>query len=303
MGKLKNPMLGLGAVGTIGDAITYQKHKTSDVVRAKPVPFQPHTLAQTYQRWDYQDYVAWWLTLTIAQKQVYKSEAARHHRTGLAQFLKQHLGPLTALHARWRLDELGGITAYDSSRNDNHGVIIGTIPIEGVIDYARLFDGLNDTIRIPYHSSLSPIPIVLIEAFVLFKGIAGAQWIVSKYDSVLGKTAFVLQKPADNFLYFSTGTIAGVNAAKSLAIVTTDTWYHVVGYHDGTDTRLFVNGVPQTDAAIPLPPELETYPVYLGSLVEIGLWFDGYLDNVILSSHILTDAQIIQHSERRYPLE
>ncbi|GAJ14702.1 unnamed protein product, partial [marine sediment metagenome] len=50
MAKLKKPLLSLGARGTIADTLTFQKRQGIDLVKRKPVPSQPRTLPQMYQR-------------------------------------------------------------------------------------------------------------------------------------------------------------------------------------------------------------------------------------------------------------
>jgi len=93
-------MLSFGAQGTVADAITFARRRGVNIAQEKPVPQDPQTLAQIYHRWDYQEGIAHWHTLTLAAKQIYKSDGAKHHMTGLAYFMRYYLNNLPGLLGR-----------------------------------------------------------------------------------------------------------------------------------------------------------------------------------------------------------
>ncbi|MBA7588187.1 hypothetical protein ES708_30238 [subsurface metagenome] len=72
MAKPKSPLLSLGARGSIGDTLTFQKRGRLTIARQKPIPTDPQTDLQLAQRQVYREAVAAWNALTIAEKQAYR---------------------------------------------------------------------------------------------------------------------------------------------------------------------------------------------------------------------------------------
>jgi len=70
--KLKIPMLGLGASGTLADSFTFQRRPGTSYVRKKPVPADPKSPAQLAQRQKYRDAVDAWLALTAEEKEAWR---------------------------------------------------------------------------------------------------------------------------------------------------------------------------------------------------------------------------------------
>ena len=72
MAKPKNPLLSLGARGTIGDVLTFQKRGRLTIARQKPIPTDPQTDLQLAQRQVYREAVAAWNALTPEEKEAYR---------------------------------------------------------------------------------------------------------------------------------------------------------------------------------------------------------------------------------------
>ena len=72
----------------------------------------------------------------------------------------------------------------------------------------------------------------------------------------------------------------------------TGLWYHVVGTWDGSNIRIYVNGVlDKTPTARVAPILIDTRPVYLGGRSGADL-FDGLLDDVRMFNHALSQDEI-----------
>lgn len=154
MAKTKTPFFGLGSQGSVGESITSQKRGRDTVLRQLPVPSDPYSLPQAYQRWLYQDYAHWWTQQTPATRQIYATAGSHYHLTGFQYWMKYNLTYLPDLIGWWRLDINTLPTTPDSSPNDNPGTVIGASPATGLIDGAFYFDGLNDEISIPDNPTL-----------------------------------------------------------------------------------------------------------------------------------------------------
>ncbi len=72
MAKPKRPLLSLGARGSIGDTLTFQKRGRLTIARQKPIPTDPQTDLQLAQRQVYRDAVAAWNALTPEEKEAYR---------------------------------------------------------------------------------------------------------------------------------------------------------------------------------------------------------------------------------------
>jgi len=72
MAKPKNPLLSLGARGTIADSLTFQKRGLGTIAREKPIPKDPKSPAQLAQRQRYKEAVAAWHSLTPQEKEAWR---------------------------------------------------------------------------------------------------------------------------------------------------------------------------------------------------------------------------------------
>ncbi len=72
MAKPKTPLLSMGARGSIGDTLTFQKRGRLTIARQKPIPTDPQTDLQLAQRQVYRDAVADWNALTPEEKEAYR---------------------------------------------------------------------------------------------------------------------------------------------------------------------------------------------------------------------------------------
>ncbi len=72
MAKPKNPLLSLGARGSIADTLTFQKRGRLTIARQKPIPTDPKTDLQLAQRQVYREAIAAWNALTPEEKEAYR---------------------------------------------------------------------------------------------------------------------------------------------------------------------------------------------------------------------------------------
>lgn len=98
MGKLKNPLLSLGAVGNLTKAITFRRRRKTNILEKYPVPEDTKSLAQLSWRHMYQKATALWHALSAAEKEEWESLARPKHMTGFAWFISQALKPNPGLY-------------------------------------------------------------------------------------------------------------------------------------------------------------------------------------------------------------
>lgn len=301
MANTKTPFFGLASHGTVGKAITSQKRGSSTLLRKKPIPAYRLTLPQQYHRWLYRDYTDLWLEQSEATKQEYRTAASRYHMTGMALWQRQYLRSLEDIAGWWRLDELSGAVARDSSPNLNHGTVIGATVQDGLISKARHFDALDDRIKIEHSPALDLTSALTLEMFIN-SDTAGHRVLISKGSAAVGNTTYALQRRLDNKMRFfhSAGGIG--DYVETAVTLTNGIWYHVAAtITAGNLVKIYIDGVERASANLGVRPS-NIWPLYIGSR-EGGIVqnYGGILDNCIIYNRTLTPEQVQRHSERRYP--
>ncbi|MBA7545728.1 hypothetical protein ES705_38100 [subsurface metagenome] len=302
MAKPKSPLLSFGARGTIADSLTFQKRGRTTIARTKPIPTDPYSLAQAYQRWDYQDYAYLWTLQSEAVKQTYRTRASRYHITGFSLWMREHLRDLPDLVGRWHLDELGGATVYDSSKQGNNGTIFGPTPTDGLIAGAYHFDGTNDYIDCGNNPVLNLLGLtVTFEAFVktstvvqielLLKTGIGPYWI------------FTIR--AEGTVWAQMWDGAKQMRASSIGVVNDGIWHHIAAVlENNVQAKAYIDGID--DSAAPtiqdLTPSAPTGNMLIGSNAVSGNWFAGDADHIVIHNRVLDPTEILRHSKRRYPV-
>lgn len=301
MAKTKTPFFSLDAHGSVGESVTAQKRGKETLVRKKPLPADPYSLPQAYQRWLYQEFACLWRQQSLATRQEYASAGVRFHLTGFQYWMKDRLAKLSYIEHWSKLDEGLGAVSYDSSRNDNNGVILGASPAVGAIDGCYHFDGLND--RIIYN----PVAITQTGSFdFLMKAdpTQNAFAYVLVYTSVLGTDRLHFQfRPAWTlrFQLLRGGISAGfVESANPL---NDDKWHYICGVWNSTGMSIYVDDLAPVTQAGDMTATLpaDTY-LCLGRFQPTAMYhYTGYLDNAFIRSRVLDATEIARNAERRYP--
>lgn len=301
MGKPKTPFFSLEAHGTVADTLTAQKRGAGTIMRRKPTPTDRKTLPQIYQRWLYQDYVAWWQTLSGAQKQTWESAARPYHMSGFAYWMKDRLTNLPDLAGMWHLDHSRDGSVIDFSRHANHGIVYGAIPAPGIIDGGFYFDGLDDSIAIPggllfgtgdFTLELRIIPAVL-DRLQVFLSKATA-WNIARWT---------FRIEPDNTIRFLTNDLSTKYAdSTTLAIIGTPLYLAAV--RQGNKIRLLVNGSQENPDTTLIPDQSfsGTYPCRIGrTAYSEGEWYKGIVDHFVPHSRALSNIEIFKKKDRRFP--
>lgn len=302
MAKTKTGLLSLGAHGSVANALTYQKRGKQTVARGKPHPSDPKTLPQIYQRWLYQDYVAWWQTLSADTKKLWETLARPHRMSGFAYWMSVKLTDLPDIMGMWHLDEKSGSIAHDSSRYQTHGTILGATPTIGVIDGAQYFT-INDWIRIP-----APQCNFTTEDFsfsVKFRcdDLTAHRCILSRgFPNTDGYKWFVMVGGAVSFRTYQAAAIQNTTAPAGTIVPGVN--YTLGLRRIGNSVRIFKDGVDVTSGfGNHLDPAPSTRFLEIGSYGNGGGYrWEGMIDHLIAYDRALLNTDFIRHSERRYPL-
>jgi len=156
------------------------------------------------------------------------------------------------LVAEWDLDEGSGSVAFDSSVNNNDGVLSG-----GKFGNALYFDGDNDYVEIPDSLSLDNIEDLTVELWlkpsVKYQTNPLYYVLVSKFEgppvtpsAPYSSFQFVYHKAGYLYLYVTTGI-----AVQSIPLtLDAGTWYHLAATFKNSDNegQIFVNGADVTQS-------------------------------------------------------
>lgn len=291
MTKLKAPLLSLRASGTIGNQVSYEKRGRLNIARSKPTPAQPHSLLQTYHRWDYQDYCQWWHSLSDTEKQQWETDARPLKITGFNYWMRTRLLTLPDIAARWRMDDISNGKILDSSKNTNTGTVYGASITKGIINNCLLFDGIDDYIEIPSSPTLDFAhgdPWTF-ECFVKAQG--AFRVLIGKYDGAgwLGladsTTLLSFRDFYGNTYYLSIPSISNI-------------WAHLAIVCTGTLLQVFTHGVFRGN----ITPVSTAFRVDRVAGNIHAHYSIGNMDEPTMRNRQLDPTDIQRHAARRFPL-
>lgn len=301
MAKTNTPFLSMGAQGSIGKSITAQKRAGITLIRQKPLPTDPYSLAQAYQRWLYQDYAHLWTLQTEAIRRACSATGSRLHLTGFQYWMKYQLGTLPDIVGWWKCDINTQPTTPDSSPYGHTATVIGASPATGLIDQCFHFDSLNDMLNALKPATLN-IPTGSAECFFYLHSIASSQILISKNQPGvnLGDWFLVFHGVTKLIQLNLTTAVAGFNITSDNQMVALR-WYHILVLFGVGGMRMYLDGILQASTnAYEGGMTNNAIDLTIGGSAA-GQYLLGKIDNVILLNRRPDLTTIQRHSQRRYP--
>jgi hypothetical protein len=216
---------------------------------------------------------------------------------------------LSDLIGYWRLnDATGSATARDYSVWGNDGTLVGldaaTAWVAGGPEGGALSVQGNGYVNVPDSASIDSITTQLTVAAWIFLtapvmantyGTAISRQIGTGYDQHYHLSVNDQQQA----ILFITTTTAGQQVIGGPPTVPLETWVHLAGTYDGSQMRLYVNGVEVNSEAVSGPFASETNPVVLsgkgnGAAKTVSEFVPGELDEVMLYRRALSADEIAQ---------
>ncbi len=235
---------------------------------------------------------------------------------GLAAFPFAALGQACdGLVGHWSFEESGSVVA-DSSGLGNHGTAFGSpVRVPGVSGQGLALDGLDDFVEIADSASLNPASALTISAWwfsTSFSG-SGSDPIVDKgaschcypyYQYQLGVSGDRYAYPSSFSFIAAAGGLPG-GAGTVLRFYTVGRWYHIVGTYDGSEARMYVDGVLVDQN--PVTGQIVSYgkPVRFGRFNNLGQFYlPGVIDEIRVYDRALSadEAALLHESPAGEPV-
>jgi hypothetical protein len=203
---------------------------------------------------------------------------------------------LPAVRATYSFNAGTGLTAADSSGNGNNGTLQNGVAWTAAGKYvnALSFDGINDFVLVPDSASLDVGSSGTIAAWVRLDAINRWNSILAK-GNVNSSSATNYGMEVTNTNRFSCLLGAGGTSSRTLTssiTATTGTFYHVACVWDGTQLRLYINGVLNASVAQNLTPAVNTSPLYIGQFGGNVDRIRGVIDDVRIYGRALSEAEV-----------
>ena len=200
----------------------------------------------------------------------------------------------------WKMNEGEGTTAYDSSGNGNHGTLTNMDPpndwVDGKFEKALDFDG-SDWVNVPYNSLMDKITQgISVSVWVKPTNDTVNQWIVSR-DDYSSNRLWNLMFQNTNKVGFRVWTSTGNSAAFNNVNLDLGTWQHFLGTWDGSNVRLYKNGILVAGPTARDGTLLTSSSIGLGIARDLGTvegYFQGQIDDVRVYNYALTAEQVKQ---------
>lgn len=166
-------------------------------------------------------------------------------------------------------------------------------------------DGTNDYISIPNNGVLNPTNAITIQAWIKADSwtpdiLLNSNYIVGKDEwSTTPVTGYSLCSGGNGKLSFDFASGVTWHPLISASIMSTNVWYYVTGTYDGSQLKIYINGLLVGFQNFSGTINTCTEPLNIGRTPYINSstprWFDGKIDQVEIWNIALDSAQINQY--------
>jgi hypothetical protein len=193
------------------------------------------------------------------------------------------------LVAHWKFDDGSGGTATDSA-GTNNGTLNGNPTwTAGRIDGALSFDGTGDYV------SLAPISVltgdtVTAQAWIRVSDLTGSNPILTQNIFSMTKDGYYFQVSGSRPTFY---VINGFTSAQAISpeIINADQWYHVAGTNDGSNLKLYVDGLLKSSVSSTGFTGVNNN-AYIGSDSISGLYYTGLIDDVRIYNRAVSESEL-----------
>ena len=218
----------------------------------------------------------------------------------------------------WRLGEASGATAVDIV-GGHDGTYTGSLiygvagALPGDPNTAIQFDGSSSYVAVPYVAALNPQGPFSVEAWVqpnIIPDSGGTPCPISSAQMSGNRSGWQIRERdlGWQFVLYShnSSSVANDGLANTShgGIPSTNSWTHLVGTYDGTNTWLYVNGVGYSSSVSGYVANYDdgvnaAGPFTIGARSSLNNNFSGRVDEVVFYNHVLTANEVTAHYSDR----
>lgn len=180
--------------------------------------------------------------------------------------------------------------------------LVGIANTEQIYKSGLTFDGIDDAVVVSDSSSLKPKEEVAVEAFVRPLTNTGNQVIVQKGETGIGES-YLLDIDATKWRFGFRDSNLNLFSVNSTSDVVPNKWVYIAGTYDGSNLKLYVNGVQEASAKIDLQMlSQSTIGLGIGNSPELfsGLAFGGQIAQARIYNRTLSQDEIKRNNRYRF---
>jgi hypothetical protein len=193
----------------------------------------------------------------------------------------------------WKLDEVEGIGALDSSGYGNHGTLFGGLTwIPGEKEGGLDIDGVDGS----FVNCGNPSSLNVTAAITLSIWVNTVDAGTSQDDPFMtkGNSSYALRHTAANNIAFDVIDGQLYTAAFPVTEEFNGTWRHLAGTYDGSELNLYIDGELQATETHQGTIATNTFAVSIGSDNEqTWMWYNGAVDDARIYSRALTAEEVM----------
>ncbi|MFA6897000.1 MAG: LamG domain-containing protein [Patescibacteria group bacterium] len=199
-----------------------------------------------------------------------------------------------------KFDEGSGTVAHDESFNHNDGTISGATWTEGKNGGALAFDGVDDYVDAGNRSDLNITNQVTIGAWLkssqktqgMIAGKVNSAWNGGWWLRAIATDG---ADPSDKGICFgiSKGVDWFYNEVCTNASYIDGSWHYYSGFYDGTNIKIFMDGVLKASSSVVTPTMVSDQDVFVGYNNVDHNYFNGSLDNVRIYNYARTADEVL----------
>jgi formylglycine-generating enzyme required for sulfatase activity len=196
---------------------------------------------------------------------------------------------------RWAMDDYADNTVVsDSSGNDNNGTAqknTEDISDTGKIDGTLTFDGIGDYVQIADSDALSPSDEVTVCGWFYFNDASENVGLIWKHNY-----NYVLYTYSNSVYFIVWSPTDGPSQASFSTSLLESGWNFIAGAFDGTNSRLYLNGVPSGSIGASITGGIRDRAgdLYIGQRPDGAgqQYFDGLIDEVKIYGKALSVSEV-----------
>lgn len=294
MPKLKGPLFGLQAHGTVADSLTYRHRRRQETALTVPTHPDANTLRQRRHRFLYRLGIALWNGFTPVQKAYYRTQAIGTPMIAMNVWLRLWLTTTPNLTFCLSLEEGQGHDLADLSPNATHFRRYGPSWVQDDSKHALLADGIDDFARVssPTTPTITTAEHTVICRAARMSGTGAALVINSTQYSARG---YALQFDSTNRLFWSTNDDTGLATATTIAnAIVNGVVASIAIRRQGGTIGFFIDGVDRTSVAnAGKVPGANTYrPTLFCRPSPLSTYSNVKLEYLAFFSRALSDEEI-----------